>query len=177
MPHLCLSAFNQAAALKHASLGNGMPVKEVLLVGGLREGTDLSRLSRNDECYVSDIVTLLPRFGGHLAPDARLQLCTLPSMDFLDTQQRADLVVFCKVFFHPNFSSSSQMIDRSLYRQSPRCHEAAAWHAALTRTQAHFAVNVHKNEVELPTPFLDRRPYEMRGSIGFGAMTYDVLAL
>ena len=174
MKKLCVSAFTRAVLDRSRAVSIVANVNSVLLVGAHCDSLNRGELSRNDGGYLETISQILPKYDLGFAEDLDIQVCTLPHYDFLKDTANADMVVFCKIFYDPKGTIPNDVIDRSFYRQSPICMEEAAWSRALAQTGAKWAFNVHKAEVELPTAFLARPPFEHVASHG-AATVYDFL--
>jgi hypothetical protein len=176
MKHYALSAFAAAVIGKSAQpCCPARPIENILFVGAKPHPACGNALSNNDEHYLAQIVDIGAAQGLPFSPAAKLWGCDYPSIDFLDADLRADMVVFCKIYFDPHNSLTGRVIDRSHIRQSPLSTLEGAWHRALVNTGAQHAVNVHKNELELPTPFINRPPYAPLTSQKRGPLHFDFL--
>lgn len=185
---VCVANFTAAALGQqpvHSVAAATDNVSRVMMVGALMNAgaNGANVLRENDDRYLAAVVKAGPQLGVRFAKDVDVRVCNIRmGGDFLAAAQgigddaRADMVVFCYVYY--NQRGSSDRIDRTLYTQSERAFVDGAWHAALMATQAARAVNIYATGEELPTELLVRDPFMLshKQMQCTGGKVMDVLA-
>jgi len=165
MRPVCLSEFNMAATALKAHGVSDAPrpeiVDDIVLVGAMFAPGSTDTLSRSDDAYLSWIINAGARQGIRFAANMNVRVCNLVyGSDFLKGDLQTKFAAFCMIYHEPK-ASLANVIDRRFYKQSSESTVEGAWHRALMRTGAQWAVNIHANNVELPTDFIAREPYRV----------------
>lgn len=158
---VCVSAFARAVLNRCAQPAEDA-VDDILLIGARLDLANKDVLCANDDRYLGLIIQEGTKQGIRFARNPYVRVCNLNyGADFLKSTLPTSLAAFCMIYYKPGVQTDRQMIDRSLYRQSDLCAKDGSWHEALMRTQARWAVNIHANDVELPTGFIARDPFRL----------------
>lgn len=152
-------------------------LRRVLLVGGLFECGERQELALSDRFKLAQALRACQAKGARIAEDPQIIVNNLIyGDDFLRRPGSGyDLVVFSHIYFSPEPPRNRCNRPRCA-SQSSLAHETGAWHRALVRSDARFAVNVHVNKSELPTGLLARAPYRGIGEAHISrGFHFDVL--
>ncbi len=162
-----MSAFTDAVLARNCA-GACADIDSILMVGALSRCDSTVDLSDNDDRYLAAIFEEGARLGLRFARQVRVIASNIVyQSNFVRDEMRAPLVAFCMIYYNPG-GTEQGAIDKRYYRQHPENFVDGAWHRALMRSGAGWAVNVHAEDRELPTDFIARDPYSVVHSTPLG---------
>lgn len=175
MKHVALSHFSRNALHKCAVADASNT--DILLVGAFADRENRDMLDAGDDQYLGHIFPELAGEDVDLSDQPEVSVSNfIYGHNFLKMPASAHVVVFCKVNYDPYNRDRANQIDRRLYKQCVDTAVEGIWHRALLATGARYAVNVHRNDIELPTGHLARTPFKLFKTVHRGGMVYDFLA-